>query len=406
MNPSPFRSRFRLPDDAIYLDGNSLGPVCVDAEQALLGALDAWREHQIEGWTDGDAPWLFLAERLGARLAPLVGAEPGEVVACGSTTVNLHQLLATLYPGDGAIVMDASAFPSDRCAVESHLRLRGRDPRRWLRTVAARTDGLLAEEDVAAALGAGDVTLAVLPAVVYTTGQLLDVAGLTREARARGVVVLWDCAHSIGAVPHALSAWGADAAFWCHYKWCNAGPGAVGGLYLNRRHHGRAPGLAGWFGARKETMFDAGAPFAPAGDAGALQIGTTHVLSLAPLDGALRPIEEAGIGWIRERSLALTAMLRERAEAALGPYGVRVATPREDARRGGHVALRHPEAGALCRALRRERVIPDHRPPDTIRLAPAALYTDPHEVDAAVERLREILATGSWRTAEPAGLVP
>jgi kynureninase len=237
----------------------------------------------------------------------------------------------------------------------------------------------------------GDVALAVLPSVVYTSGQLLDVAWLTRQARACGVLVGFDCSHSVGAVPHALDDWGVDFAFWCSYKYLNSGPGGVGCLYLNRRHFGRAPGLAGWFGCRKERQFDMAAEFDPAPDAGALHIGTPPLLSLAPLLGALETIREAGIDRLRARSLRLTAFLIESAEAELGEYGFRVATPREDGRRGGHVALIHSEAARICQALKDAGVVADHRPPNIVRLAPAALYNTFADCCAAVARLRTIM---------------
>ena len=233
-----FRERFLLSPDVIYLDGNSLGPISVDAEAALLSAVESWKTRRIEGWTEGESPWLFLPENLGARLAPLIGTEPDEVVATGSTTVNLHQLLATLYDGRGNVLLDAGAFPTDRYALQSHLTLRGVDPKGALVYCPPDDDAL----DLALKSG---VTLAVLPSVVYTSGRLLDMARLTATAQAHGVTTLWDLSHSIGAVPHCLSEIGADGAFWCSYKWLSAGPGAVGGLYLNRRHHEKAPGTGG-----------------------------------------------------------------------------------------------------------------------------------------------------------------
>ncbi|MBC8103249.1 MAG: aminotransferase class V-fold PLP-dependent enzyme, partial [Cytophagales bacterium] len=246
-----------------------------------------------------------------------------------------------------------------------------------------------------------------LPAVVYTSGQLLPMESVTREARRRGIVIGWDCSHSIGAVPHALEDWGADFAFWCHYKYLNAGPGAVGGLFLNRRHHGRSPGLAGWFSSRKDRQFDMAHTLVPAEDAGALQIGTPHILSLAPLSGSLDVHHEAGSERLRTKSLALTDFLRRVVTAELSPFGVGFATPVEEERRGGHLALLHPAAAALSRALRREGVVPDFRPPNLIRLAPVALYTSFEDCWEAVRRLRDILDSGAYETTQNArGLVP
>lgn len=393
-----FRGEFHLPPGVIYLDGNSLGPLARGAEAALLRVLGEWRDLGITGWTDAQPPWVGLAEAVAARLAPLVGADPASVAVTGSTTGNLHQLLATLFrpePGRDVILADTLNFASDAHALASHLRLRGLDPARHLREVPSRDGRTLSEDDLIAAF-TPEVQLAVLPSVLYVSGQLLDTARLTREARARGILIGWDCSHSIGAVPHALDAEGADFAFWCSYKYLNAGPGAVGGLYLHRRHHGRAPGLAGWWGVRPDRRFALHHAHEPAPDATALHVGTPHLLSLAPLQGALELFHAAGgVGPLREKSLAQTALLREWAERELAAFGVRVVTPPEPARRGGHLALAHPEAWRVCQALRAAGVIADCRPPDIVRLAPAPLFTTFAECAEAIRRLRAILATGA-----------
>lgn len=400
---APLRDQFYLPGDAqIYLDGNSLGLLSRPAEAALLAALDSWKTQAIAGWTHGTpAPWFFLAETLAERLAPLVGAHgPDEVIVSGTTTANLHQLLATLFTPAGPrtkIVADALNFPSDRYALASHLRLRGLDPAEHLVLVPSRDGRTLHEDDLIEALSAPDVALAVFPSVLYGSGQLLDMARLTAHARRRGVLIGWDCSHSIGAVPHALGDWGADFAFWCHYKYLNAGPGAVGGLYVNRRHHAAnggacaSPGLAGWFGSDKKRQFDMTDTLAPAGGAGALQIGTPSILGMAPLAGALQLHHEAGINRLREKSLRLTAYLRVLVESRLARFGVWVATPREDERRGGHLTLVHSDADRLCRALREDGVVPDFRAPDVIRLAPVPLYNRFVDCFDAVARLETIL---------------
>jgi kynureninase len=404
-----FRERFYRAEGRIYLDGNSLGLLSRDAETAVLQVLAEWRDLGIEGWTEAPLPWFFLAEELGKQVAPLVGAEPGSVVVTGSTTINLHQLLATLYRPDGnrtLILADALAFPSDIYALQSHLRLRSLDLETHLLKVPSRDGRTLDEDEIIAHL-TPDVQMAVLPAVIYTSGQLLDIDRVTRAARERGVLIGWDCSHSIGAVSHRLDAWGADFAFWCHYKYLNAGPGAVGGLYLNRRHWGRTPGMGGWFSSDKARQFDMAHTLTPAPDAGALQIGTPHILSMAPLLGALALHHEAGIIRIRAKSLALTAFLRRCAEVVLAGYGFAFATPTEEYRRGGHLALVHPDAVRLCKALRRADVVPDHRPPDIIRLAPVALYTSFAECYEAVRRLRTILETGAHEQhAEQRSLIP
>jgi kynureninase len=393
-----FRQSFQLPTGRVYLDGNSLGPCSRSAEAALLQRVTQWKSDGVEAWRD----WIDLPQQLAARVARLIGAQTECVAVCGSTTSNLHQLLSTVYTptlGRSKIVIDASAFPSDAHAVQSHLRLRGLSPEEHLMAVPPRGDGLLREEDLIAAIDP-TVALLLVPAVVYTTGQLLDLARLAKAAHERGAMIGIDCAHSIGAVPHALDAIDADFAFWCSYKYLNAGPGAVGGLYLNARHFDRPVGLAGWFGNRRETMFAMRHEFEPAGDASALMVGTPHILSLAPLEGSLSIIEQAGLDRMRTKSLAMTDRLIALADERLAKFGVRVVTPREHDRRGGHVALSHPEAHAISIALRDRGVVPDFRPPDILRLAPAPLYNTFAEVDAAVDAIDAIFDEGGPR--EPA----
>ena len=404
---APFRARFYLPPGApVYLDGNSLGLLSVDAEASVRRVLEEWKTLAIGGWLDGAPPWFTLAEALAGRVAALVGARAEEVAVTNSTTVNLHQLLATLYrpPGEGAprskILAFAGEFPSDLYAITSHLRLRGLDPAAHLTLFPAGADGLIDEAALARAL-VEDPTLqlAVLPAVVYTTGQLLDVRTLTARAHAAGVRIGFDLSHSVGAVEHALSADGVDFAFWCHYKYLNAGPGAVGGLYLHTRHAGLRPGLAGWWGAHKARMFDMAREMEPAHGAAGLQVGTPPVLGLAALEGALGLTEAAGLAALRAKSLRLTAYLMARIEARLpmgGADGFRFANPREDRRRGGHVALVHREAARLCRALKVAGVVTDYRPPDIVRLAPVPLYNSFADCHAAVERLVEIMAARAY----------
>jgi kynureninase len=388
-----FRSLFYIPRDQIYLDGNSLGLLCKPAEEAILQVLREWKELAIEGWTEGSVPWFTMAEELAARTAPLIGAQLDEVIVANSTTVNLHQVLATLYkPEDSRnrILTDALSFPSDLYAIRSHLILRGLDPESHMETVCSRDGYLLSEDDIVSAME-NNVRLALLPAVVYTSGQLLDMEWLTREAHRRGIIVGFDCSHSIGAVPHEFDKWGVDFAVWCNYKYLNNGPGGTGGLYLNRRHLDKAPGLAGWFSSDKARQFDLPSTLFKADGAGSLQIGTPNILSMAPLIGSLNVTTEAGIEAIRGKSLALTAYMIRLADELLTEHGFKLVTPREDVRRGGHVALAHPEAMRICMALRKSGIVPDYRPPDIVRLAPVALYTSFAECREAVLRLKELV---------------
>jgi kynureninase len=401
-----FRKRFYRPAGQIYLGGNSLGLLSRDAEHALLRVLNEWKTRAIGGWLEGESPWFSMPDALAARIAKLVGAQPDEVTIANATTVNLHQLLATLYRSQFArprALIDALNFPSDRYALRSHLRLRGLDPDANLSVVEANGAGLLEESRIEEALADPSVQLAVLPTVVHTSGQLLDASRLCRAARSHGVVIGLDLSHSIGVLPHALDEWDADFAFWRHYQYINAGPGVIGGLYLSRRHFGSdgavEAGLAKWWSGRKERMLDMMDEFTLGFGAAALQIGTPPVLSMAPLEGALGAVEEAGLNRIRTKSLALTEFLREAIEFELPNAGFTFATPLEPECRGGHLALLHGAAGGICQALRRSGVVPDFRPPDLIRLAPAPLYTSFTECWDAVQILKRIMNYRSYEQA-------
>ena len=398
---APLRERFYLPAEApVYLDGNSLGLLSRDAEASVRRVLEEWKTLAIGGWLDGAPPWFTLAETLAARVARFVGAGAAEVAVTNSTTVNLHQLLATLYRPDPArprIVAYGGEFPSDLYAIKSHLRLRGVDPAAGLVVVPPGPDRLLDRGALDRALDDPAVQMAVLPAVVYTTGELLDLRAITAQAHAWGVCVGFDLSHSVGVVPHRLAEDGVDFAFWCHYKYLNAGPGAVGGLFLHARHAALLPGLAGWWGSNKTAQFNMSSELHPASGAGGLQVGTPPILGLAALEGALDIAEEAGIEPIRKKSLALTAYLTMLLCAPqLAVHGFGFANPAEGSRRGGHVALVHPEAARICRALKDAGVVTDYRPPDIVRFAPVPLYNTFADCEAAAAKLGEIMAARAY----------
>jgi kynureninase len=410
-NPlAPFRERFYLPPETIYLDGNSLGLLSRDAEAETLRALDEWKRLAIGGWLAADPPWFTLGEDLGALVAPLVGAEPAAVVVAGATTVNLHALAATFYdpsPGRRAVVATALDFPSDIYALRGLIAARGGDPETDLRLVPSRDGRTIDEADIVAALDGA--ALAVLPSVLYRSGQRIDMERLAAAGRDRGAIVGFDCAHSIGEMPHAFDAWGVDFAFWCSYKYLNAGPGATGGLYVNRRHWDRSPALPGWWGYQKARQFDMALGWRGADGAGAWQISTPSLLASAPLRGSLRLFADAGIERVRAVSLALTGYLMDLLETkglTAEPYGYAIGTPRAPERRGGHVAVEHPEAARIAQALKARGIVPDFRPPHIIRLAPAPLSTTFHELWRTAQALREIVERGEHRAnANERGLV-
>ncbi len=405
-----FRERFFVPPNTLYLDGNSLGLLSVDAEQAVLAALDSWKTQGIAGWLAADPPWFTLGEDLGARMAALMGAAPESVIVTGTTTVNLHQMLATFYRPEGGrrkIVATGLDFPSDVYAMQGQIRLWGGDPDRDLVLVPSRDGRTIDEADLLAAM-TDEVALVMLPSVLYRSGQLFDIPRLTAAAHAAGALLGLDCAHSAGALPHHFDEWDIDFAIWCSYKYLNAGPGAVGALYVNPRHAGAVPALAGWWGYRKDRQFDMVHAWEGAAGAGAFQISTIPLLSTAALLGSLAIFEEAGIDPIRAKSLAQTDYLIALVEG-LGlndaPYGYRIGTPREHARRGGHVAIEHIEGARIALALKERGFVIDFRQPDVVLLAPIALYTSYHEVWRAAQALRKIIDVGAHLAVAAAGPV-
>jgi kynureninase len=332
-------------------------------------------------------------------MAPLVGAEPGEVVATGTTTVNQHALVATFYRPEGSrrkIVATELDFPSDIYALQSQILLHGGDPDRDLIRVPSRDGRTIDEADVIASMS-DEVALVLMPSVLYRSGQLLDIQRIAAAARDRGIVAGFDCAHSVGAVPHRFDDWGVDFAFWCSYKYLNSGPGSSGALYVNRRHFGARPGLSGWWGYLKDRQFDMVHEWEGAPGAGAWQISTTPLFYGASMLGSLGIFEEAGIESIRAKSLKMTNYLIELIEESgltRPDFGYAIGSPRDEHRRGGHVAVEQASAAAIARALKQRGIVPDFRAPNVIRIAPVALYTTFDECWQTVAALREIIEAG------------
>ena len=393
-----FRDRFYVRENEIYMDGNSLGLCCKEAEAAILNMLEVWKAHGINMWGVEKGKYFLYPSLLGARQARLLGADPDEVTITNSTTINIHQCLATFYQPEGKrrkILVDELNFPTDRHAVDSQVLLHGLDPAKDVVVVKSRDGRLIEEDDVIAAMS-DEIAVMLMPGVLYRSSQLLDMDRLTAEAHKRGIIVGWDLCHSIGSVPHNLKQTGADFALWCNYKYISGGPGTLAGLYINRRHFGRRPGLAGWHGVRKEILFRLDHDHKHSADADGWLTGTAPMLSLAGIDGSMQVYEEAGMEAIREKSLKITAYLMFLIDQRLAPYGYRVGSPRDDKRRGGHVSLEHDEAYRICQALKDKGVIPDFREPNVIRLAPVALYNTYAEVLKLVDILEEIAANKDY----------
>jgi kynureninase len=388
-----FRDLFvRADPSLIYLDGNSLGPLprVTQARIAEVVGLE-WGAGLVRSWSR----WIELPRQAGDAIGEhLVGAAPGQVVVCDSTTVNLFKLgCAALdaQPGRNVIVTDDDNFPTDRYVLEGIAAQRGAE----LRVIRSGLDQGLAEDELRDALDQR-TALVSLSHVAYRSGALADMAAITRIAHDSGALVLWDLCHSAGAVPVELDSAGADLAVGCTYKYLNAGPGAPAFLYVRRglQERLRQP-VWGWFGQRNQ--FDMSQGYDPAPGVGQFLTGTPDVIGTVAVQEGTRLLSEAGIVRLRAKAVALTGYLIGLADAWLARYGISVASPRQDSRRGAHVTLAHPEAWRISQALIGEGVIGDYRTPDRLRLGPAPLYTRFTDVWDALDITRRIMADAAYQ---------
>jgi kynureninase len=379
----------------IYLDGNSLGRLPVATRERLEQITTEWAERLVGGWPD----WIDAPVRTGDLLAPLIGAAPGEVLVCDSTTVNLFKLVSAVLdaggisphpptPGPPALVTDRGNFPTDRYVLEGVAAQRRLELRLF--------DG----EPDAATLPCGPGDVVVLSHVDYRTGALADLAALQATATERGATLVWDLSHSAGAVPVALRDAGAELAVGCTYKYLNAGPGAPAYLYVAQARHERLRSpIWGWFGQREQFAMER--DYDPEPSIRRFLAGTPPIVGLAAVEAGVRITAEAGIAALHAKAVALTELIVALHDAWLAPLGFELASPRDPARRGSHVAIRHPQAWQVTRALiERAGVVPDFRGPDTVRLGVAPLYTRHVDVWDAIERLRDLVVRGEHEAFE------
>jgi kynureninase len=393
---APFRERFVVDDPAvIYLDGNSLGRLPVATRERLRELVDQWGSELVSAWHE----WIDLPERVGDLLAAdVLGARPGEVTVCDSTTVNLFKLAsAVLDTRAGAVVTDTGNFPTDRYVLEGVARRHGRELRLF------ESDPLHGPQpaDVEEACLDGEVALVSLSHVAFRSGALADMEAIARGA---GAPVLWDLSHSAGVVPIELERRGIELAVGCTYKYLNAGPGSPGFLYVREGLQAelRTP-IQGWFGQREQFRMERA--YDPEPGVRGFLAGTPPILAVTAVEEGARLVGEAGVGALHAKAAALTELIVEVHDAHLAQLGFELATPRDPARRGAQVSLRHPEAWPICRALiERAGVIPDFREPDTIRLGVAPLYTRFGDMYDALERLRALVARGEQHELEPGKL--
>lgn len=377
------RDRFAVPEDIIYLDGNSLGALPTHVPGRVRAAVeDQWGVDLIRSWNKHD--WVGLPYRVGDRIGRLIGAEPGSVVAADTTSINVHKAVDAarrLRPDRRVILTDDSNFPTDVYVM------------RGIADAAGLELKIALPEEI---LGAIDQTVAVvaLTEVDYRTGRRHDMAAVTEATHGAGAVILWDLAHSVGAFPVALAEAGADFAVGCGYKYLNGGPGAPAFIYVAPGHQEmfRNP-ITGWFG--HATPFEFSLEFVPAEGIARARVGTPHVLGLVALDAALDVFDDIDMSVVREKSLGLTDLFIHLLDGWVDE--VSVVTPRSRERRGSQVSFRHAHAFPIIQALIARNVIGDFRTPDIARFGFAPLYVRYVDVWDAAVAVREVIGSGEWR---------
>ncbi|MBB4654101.1 kynureninase [Xanthomonas sp. F14] len=383
--------------DQTYFVGNSLGLQPRGARAMVAEVLDQWGALAVEGHFTGPTQWLTYHQLVRDGLSRVVGAQPGEVVAMNTLSVNLHLMMASFYrptPERGAILIEAGAFPSDRHAVESQLRLHGLDPATQLIEVEAdQPNGTVSMAAIADAIARHGPRLALVlwPGIQYRTGQAFELGEIARLAHAQGAMVGFDLAHAVGNIALTLHDDGADFAVWCHYKYLNAGPGAVGGCFVHARHaNSDLPRMAGWWGHEQQSRFRMEPQFVPSPGAEGWQLSNPPVLALAPLRASLELFDQAGMPALRAKSEQLTGHLEQLIHARV-PQVLQIVTPAAPAQRGCQLSLRvaggRAQGRSLFEYLQSVGVLGDWREPDVIRIAPVPLYNRFSDLHRLVEQV-------------------
>ncbi|MDZ7844229.1 MAG: kynureninase [Anaerolineales bacterium] len=396
-----FRDRFVIDDpQLIYLDGNSLGRLPKSTAGHLDKAVkEEWGKRLIRGWNEG---WFELPQKLGAKIARIIGARPDEVLVCDSTSINLFKLTAAALrarPELKSIISDSMNFPSDLYIFQGVVDLLG--DHHQLQLIPSK-DGLTINTSLLQSTIQAKPTLTALTHVSFKSGFMYDMKKITRLVHQAGGVSLWDLSHSAGAVPLQLNRWEVDLAVGCTYKYLNGGPGSPAFLYVRKDlQEELIPPLWGWIGTKNPFEFNL--DFEPAEGINRFNVSTPQVLSMQGIDPALDIILEAGIDRIREKSTQQTSYLLFLFQEWLEPLGCQLGSPLDPEQRGSQVSIRHPEAYRICQALinpvpaeNQPRVIPDFRTPDNIRLGIAPLYTSYSDIFRALKRMRSIISQKTY----------
>ena len=386
-----YRERFVISDpDLLYFDGNSLGRLTkASLERARHVVEKEWGKGLIRGWNQG---WWDATSRVGDKIGLLSGAAAGQVMVSDTTSINLFKLTLAalaLLPDKKRIVTDTLNFPSDLYILQGCVQLLGRGHE--IVRIGSRDGDITPDLDALEKALDSDTALVTLSHVVFKSGYLYDMDAITEMAHRRSALVIWDLSHSVGAVPIELDKSNVDLAIGCTYKYLNGGPGAPAFLYVNRSLQDRITSpIQGWWGQDNPFAFEL--DYVPAPGVQRFQAGTQPMLSLLTMEAALDPLLEAGLDAICAKSILLTEYACHLADALLTPLGFTLGSPRDPARRGSHVSLRHEEGYRINRALIDEMsLIPDFREPDNIRLGFAPLYTTFSEVWEGVDRIRRVV---------------
>ena len=387
----------------IYLCGNSLGLQPKVAKQVLDVQLNNWQNFAVEGWFEGDSPWMFYHKELKKLMAPLVGALPAEVCPMNTLTVNLHLLMVSFYQPKGKrfkIIMEGGAFPSDQYAIESQVRFHGFDPKEAIIEVNPK-DGAytLQTEDIVQAIAdnADEIALVLFGGVNYFTGQWFDMPAITKAGHKAGAIVGFDLAHAAGNVPLQLHDWNIDFACWCSYKYQNAGPGGISGIFVHEKHFNDTSlnRFAGWWGYQEEQRFKMEKGFIPELGADGWQVSCTQVMPMALYHASLQLFEKAGfVDPLRNKSKTLTAYLFyviNEVNKQIGEKQYKVITPANEEDRGAQVSIIAKADGKkIFDQLVAHNVLGDWREPNVIRLSPVPMYNSFEDVYRTGELLLNI----------------
>ncbi|WP_316820164.1 kynureninase [Pedobacter gandavensis] len=404
---SGFRKDFLFPNQNgvpfIYLCGNSLGLQPKVAREVLEQQMSNWENLAVEGWFEGESPWMFYHKELKSLMAPIVGASPMEVCPMNTLTLNLHLLMVSFYkpqPGRFKIIMEAGAFPSDQYAIESQVRFHGYDPTDAIIEVSPRAgEYTLRTEDIVAKIAeAGAETALVLFAGInYFTGQWFDMEAITKAGHTVGAMVGFDLAHAAGNVPLSLHDWGVDFACWCSYKYQNSGPGGISGIFVHEKHFGDKTlnRFAGWWGYQEDQRFKMEKGFVPEAGADGWQVSCTQVMPMALYHASLKIFQKAGfMEGLRAKSESLTEYLIfavNQVNIELGFVQFNIITPTEAIDRGAQVSIIAKEKGKeIFQQLVANNVLGDWREPNVIRLSPVPLYNSFEDVFRTAELMLKI----------------